>query len=277
MTTRNLCTFRLGENQVMTPEKVEYLKTHYGVTPSSVILMEINKLPGKPVANLERLHQFAGRLKLKRQKRDAMPALKWTVERNEMLIKMCAEHAPLEDIRIAVNQLPAFQPIESTSAIMRQARKLGLKGFRVHKKVAAKDTSKVIWTPERIKRLTELWKRLIPKRMIAERINELPGPKISGPEAIRHKARKLKLPSRHIQAQQIQAMGAPFLPKPERAPPPVKILSPDDVDAKLLAKLEKIKVRLKKGDDEMEIANNMNIPLREVYRLKAEVRRKPLQ
>jgi len=123
-------------------------------------------------------------------------------------------------------------------------------------------------TPERAALMRELWlDPAVHVRDILARINALPGAPYAHPASLYSLAVRLGLPTRRPIAAHPAPVPAPAPAEP--APPPA---DPAIADAKLAETQGKARAMLMRGSEPAVVALHTKLPLREVFRIQAEIR-----
>lgn len=121
-------------------------------------------------------------------------------------------------------------------------------------------------TPERAALMRELWLNpAVQVRDILARINALPGAPYANPTSLYSLAVRLGLPTQRPIAARPAPVPAPAEPTPLPADPAI-------ADAKLAETQGKARAMLMRGAEPAEVASSTKLPLREVFRIQAEIR-----
>lgn len=226
---------------------------------------------------------------------DAARGLVWTAARRDLLRERFPQSRDDEALRQELNWLPGLLPVATVQALRSHAAKLGLRrdASIVHEMRAAGAADanarrltlgggrKPTWTAERDALLQKEYAAVASINALLVRLNALPGVAITGPKAIRERAKKLRLrlPEQvtmqrkragaargnvqsRVKAQQQQAatrtqplsaqqprvvpQPAP-VPNPEPAQPPTAEASAAIADAALSSKHERVRASIRKA------------------------------
>lgn len=131
----------------------------------------------------------------------------------------------------------------------------------------------LVWTYERTELLHSLWIQEVQIKDVLVLLNRLPAPKdVPTIKAIFRKAESLKLPHRPRACRSMQPKYINEFSEKEKKVIDTKDHVEDYLIAKIFRKQERIKRLILQNKDKLEIATENSVPLREVYRLAAELR-----
>jgi len=260
-----------------TPEREAKLRELWAqAATDEVILAALQALEGPPFVRWRQVQDKATILKLgRRPVSPGAKADKWTAERRELLRELWPQleisPAALAE-RLSALPGPPVTPSQATSYAVAVLR-LGARGTLRAAEHAAQHEPAPTETPQpdeaalpprhardkltaaRAALLQELWPQgEIPVTTTLARINALPGEPYTSTASLYGIAQRLGLPSERPAAKTVTA------------------IAPEVADAAIEARHERAKALLREGKPEHIVQMQTRLPLREVFRLKMEVR-----
>ena len=197
----------------------------------------------------------------------------------------------IQGIIDALNTLPG-KPLTDPGQVHNLAVRMGLKRQHLIQTVPPPD----VWTEARQQYLREHWLDPVPMTVLLEQVNAIPAPKpVSTTQALQDARKRLGLPSRldvgravlkaRNQQRRAEKAAKPKAPKPPRqvalrpmpapvedaGPLPAWLQRPEYADEAVERRLDKARGMLKAKRDPFEVHLRAGLPLREVFRLRAEV------
>lgn len=276
------------------------------------MLKHINAIPGdKPVGSAKAIQYQAKRLSLPdrtsvgrqvqkaRAKeaasiREAEKPRVWTPERCTYLRELWLQMVAVRQMKAMIEEKYPGRPISSFDAVKRQAHTMGLpqRTSDINRQLISiavkKSIQEPVWTPERNRTLQELWSCTLTIRQIKDILEQKhPGKPISSIDAVKKRAFVMGLGSRNPEiSRHLMTVGAKErvrLQAENPRPKPViraqvyqpverKEQKPEFADNAVNKRLDKARKMLMAKKDPFDVHLAAGIPLREVYRLSAELR-----